>query len=37
MNDAWLEIADEDINVEEIMRQIRERIAQRGDVLPSDR
>ena len=30
MNDAWLEIADENINVEEIMEQIRQRLAQQG-------
>ena len=36
MSDEWLEIADEDIDVEEIMRQIRERIAEREGSLPSD-
>jgi hypothetical protein len=35
MGDEWLEIADENINVEEIMRRIRERIAGREGALPS--
>lgn len=30
MSDDWLEISDKDINVEEIMRQIRERVARRS-------
>ena len=30
MSDAWLEIADENINVEEIMEKIRQRLAQQG-------
>ena len=32
MSDDWLEMADEDVNVEDVMRQIRERIAQRDSV-----
>lgn len=36
MNDNWLEIPDENINVEEIMRQIRERIARRSGVSLSE-
>jgi len=36
MSGDWLEIPDENINVEEIMRQIRERIARRSDVSPSE-
>jgi hypothetical protein len=36
MSDDWLEIADESIDVEEIMRRIRERIAQRSNGLSSD-
>jgi hypothetical protein len=32
VNDNWLEISDENINVEEIMQQIRERIARRSGV-----
>ena len=30
MDSDWLEISDKDVNVEEIMQQIRERIARRG-------
>jgi len=36
MSDAWIEISDENINVEEIMQKIRERTARHADVLPSD-
>jgi hypothetical protein len=36
MSDDWLEISDENINVEEIMRQIRERIARRSGIPPSE-
>ena len=36
MGDDWLEIADEDIDVKEIMRRIRERIAERKGSLPPD-
>jgi hypothetical protein len=36
MSENWLEIADEDIHVEEIMRRIRERIAAREGSLPPD-
>jgi hypothetical protein len=31
MSDQWLEISDENVDVEQIMRTIRERIAGRGD------
>ena len=37
MNDDWLEISDKDVNVQEIMRQIRERVAGRSSTtLPDD-
>jgi hypothetical protein len=37
MSEDWLEIKDENVNVEEIMRQIRERIAVRsGTTLPDE-
>ena len=35
MNEDWLEISDEEISVEEIMRHIRERMARRNGVVPS--
>ena len=34
MSDAWLEVSDENINVEEIMRRIRERVTSH-DAVPS--
>jgi hypothetical protein len=34
MNDDWLETSDENINVKEIMRQIRERVASRSGTTP---
>jgi hypothetical protein len=34
MNENWLEVSDENVNVEDIMRQIRERVARHGDVPP---
>jgi hypothetical protein len=36
MNEDWLEISSEDVNVEEIMRQIRERIARRDGMVLSE-
>jgi len=37
MNESWLEVSDENVNVEEIMRQIRERVARRsGATLPDE-
>jgi hypothetical protein len=37
LSDDWIEIADENISVEEIMRRIQKRVAQRGDVSTSDK
>ena len=36
MSDDWLEISDDAINAEEIMQQVRERIALRTGVSPSE-
>lgn len=36
MNEDWLEISDEDVSVEEIMRQIRERMARRNGIVLSE-
>jgi hypothetical protein len=36
MSDNWLEISDKDVNVQEIMRQIRERVAHRSSTTLPD-
>lgn len=36
MSDDWLQIPDKDINVEEVMQQIRERIARRSSASPPE-
>lgn len=35
MNDTWLEIADENINIEEIMEQIHQRLEKQGELFSS--